>query len=400
MSTPMLSAERTPTRTVNPRWMAWAGVALGVIAWYLTLPPILVRTPWPSLAVALIGLTLGVMAVLGGAKKLGGGAIAACLVGGIGAVASTGSGVGNLESVVVWSALFAAMLRYATPLVFAALGGIVSERSGVVNIGLEGMMLMGAFFGIFGSDLTGSWFLGLLLAMVAGGSLALVHAVWSIRLRADQIVSGTAMNFLALGITGYVFLDHYGDQGTPDNVSRAPDVTLPLVKSIPFVGDAIGKANLLTWVALIGVVLLTLFLFRTPRGLRLRAVGEHPRAAETVGIPVMRTRYIAVVTSGVLAAMGGAYLSIAFLGSFNQGMTAGRGFIALAAVIFGNWRPFGALGAALLFGFSSAAGPAAARVLGVGRRPLPGPSLRADADRGGGRHRPLAPAGRRRPART
>ena len=126
------------------------------------------------------------------------------------------------------------------------------------------------------------------------------------------------------------------------------------MKSIPFVGDAIGKANLLTWLALIGVVALTVFLFRTPRGLRLRAVGEHPRAAETVGIPVLRTRYIAVVTSGVLAAMGGAYLSIAFLGSFNQGMTAGRGFIALAAVIFGNWRPYGALGAALLFGFSSA----------------------------------------------
>jgi simple sugar transport system permease protein len=262
--------------------------------------------------------------------------------------------VGNLESVVVWSALFAAMLRYATPLVFGALGGIVSERSGVVNIGLEGMMLTGAYFAIYGSDLTGSWLPGLLIGMVAGGVLALVHAVFSIRLRADQIVSGTAINLLAVGITGYLFVDHYGDQGTPDDISRAPDVTLPLVKSIPFVGDAIGKANLLTWLALIGVVALTVFLFRTPRGLRLRAVGEHPRAAETVGIPVLRTRYIAVIASGVLAAMGGAYLSIAFLGSFNQGMTAGRGFIALAAVIFGNWRPYGALGAALLFGFSSA----------------------------------------------
>jgi ABC-type uncharacterized transport system permease subunit len=292
--------------------------------------------------------------VRGRARRLGWGAIVAAVVGVIGAVASARSGVGNLESVVVWSALFAAMLRYATPLVFAALGGIISERSGVVNIGLEGMLLMGAFFGIYGSDLTGSWLGGLLIGMVAGGALALVHAVFSIRLRADQIVSGTAVNLLAVGITGYVFVDRYGDQGTPDTISRAPDVTLPLVKSIPFVGDAIGKANLLTWLALIGVVGLTVFLFRTPRGLRLRAVGEQPRAAETVGIPVLRTRYIAVVISGVLAAMGGAYLSIAFLGSFNQGMTAGRGFIALAAVIFGNWRPYGALGAALLFGFSSA----------------------------------------------
>ncbi len=339
---------------MTPRRLGWAGVALGVIAWYITLPPVLVRTPWPSLAIALIGLTLGVVSVRGGAGRLGWGAIATAVIGASGAVASAGSGVGNLESVVVWSALFAAMLRYATPLVFAALGGIVSERSGVVNIGLEGMMLMGAFFGIYGSDVTGSWLPGLLIGMAAGGVLALVHAVFSIRLRADQIVSGTAINLLAVGVTGYLFVDHYGDQGTPDNISRAPDVTLPLIKSIPFVGDAIGKANLLTWLALIGVVALTVFLFRTPRGLRLRAVGEHPRAAETVGIPVLRTRYIAVVTSGVLAAMGGAYLSIAFLGSFNQGMTAGRGFIALAAVIFGNWRPYGALGAALLFGFSSA----------------------------------------------
>jgi simple sugar transport system permease protein len=349
-----LGARPVRTRTVNPRWMGWAGIALGVIAWYITLPPVLVRTPLPSLAIALIGLTLGVLSVRGGGGRLGWGAIATAVIGAIGAVASVGSGVGNLESVVVWSALFAAMLRYATPLVFGALGGIVSERSGVVNIGLEGMMLTGAYFAIYGSDLTGSWLPGLLIGMAAGGVLALVHAVFSIRLRADQIVSGTAINLLAVGITGYLFIDQYGDQGTPDNISRAPDVTLPLVKSIPFVGDAIGKANLLTWLALIGVVALTVFLFRTPRGLRLRAVGEHPRAAETVGIPVLRTRYIAVVTSGVLAAMGGAYLSIAFLGSFNQGMTAGRGFIALAAVIFGNWRPYGALGAALLFGFSSA----------------------------------------------
>jgi ABC-type uncharacterized transport system permease subunit len=213
---------------------------------------------------------------------------------------------------------------------------------------------MGAFFGIYGADLLDSWFLGLLVAMAAGGLLALVHAFFAINLRADQVVSGMALNFLALGVTGYVFLDHYGDQGTPDNIGRVPDVSIPGVKNLSFFGDAVGRMNLLTWLALIGVVALAVFLFRTPRGLRLRAVGEHPRAAETVGISVPRTRYLAVTASGVLAAMGGAYLSIAFVGSFNQGMTAGRGFIALAAVIFGNWRPGGALAAALLFGFSSA----------------------------------------------
>jgi ABC-type uncharacterized transport system permease subunit len=238
--------------------------------------------------------------------------------------------------------------------VFGALGGIVCERSGVINIGLEGMMLMGAFFGIYGADLFGSWLLGALLGMAAGGALALVHAVFSIALRADQVVSGFAVNFLALGITGYVFVAHYGDRGTPDGIPRVPDVTLPGIEAIAFFGDAIGRASLLTWLALLLVPLLALFLFRTPRGLRLRSVGEKPLAAESVGVPVIRTRYLAVIASGVLAALGGVYLSIAFLGSFSQNLTQGRGYIALAAVIFGGWRPGLALAGALLFGFSSA----------------------------------------------
>jgi ABC-type uncharacterized transport system permease subunit len=347
-------ATATPVRAVQPRHAGWAGIALGIVAWFIALPPALVRTPVPSIVIGVLAMAAGAWAIGGGERKLGWGAIAAGVVGAAGALAATQSGVGNLKDVVTWSALVAATLRYATPLIFGALGGIVSERSGVVNVGLEGMMLTGAFFGIFGADLLDSWFLGLLVGMAAGGVMAFVHAFFSIQLRADQVVSGIAINFLAAGLTGYIFLDHYGDQGTPDNVPRVPDVSLPGIKSIGFVGDAIGKTSLLTWVALIGVVALAVFLFRTPRGLRLRSVGEHPRAAETVGISVSRTRYRAVVASGVLAAMGGAYLSIGFVGSFNQNMTAGRGFIALAAVIFGNWRPGGALAAALLFGFSSA----------------------------------------------
>jgi ABC-type uncharacterized transport system permease subunit len=342
------------TRPVTPRHAGWAGVALGVLAWFIALPPALVRSPVPSILIGLLALTAGAWAIYGGEKRLGWGAVAAGVLGAAGAVASTQSGVANLKDVVTWSALIAATLRYATPLVFGALGGIVCERSGVVNVGIEGMMLMGAFFGIFGADLLDSWFLGLLVGMAAGGVLAGLHAFFSINLRADQVVSGMALNFLALGITGYIFLDHYGDQGTPDDIPRVPDISIPGVKDVSFFGDAIGRTNTLTWLALIGVVGLTIFLFRTPRGLRLRSVGEHPRAAETVGISVPRTRYFAVIMSGVLAAMGGAYLSIAFVGSFNQGMTAGRGFIALAAVIFGKWRPAGSLGAALLFGFSTA----------------------------------------------
>jgi ABC-type uncharacterized transport system permease subunit len=337
-----------------PRPVGWAGVALGAIAWYIALPPLLVRTPVPSLLLALAAVAAGVFALRGDERRLGWGAVAAGVLGGVGAVVATESGEGNLEDVFVWSALFAAMLRFATPLVFGALGGIICERSGVINIGLEGMMLMGAFFGIFGADLTGSWLLGALIGMASGGALALVHALFSIGFRADQVVSGFAMNFLALGITGYVFIAHYGDQGTPDDIPRVPVVTLPGIEDIAFVGDAIGRTSLLTWLALLLVPALAMYLFRTPRGLRLRSVGEKPRAADSVGVPVIRTRYLAVIASGLLAALGGVYLSIAFLGSFSQNLTAGRGYIALAAVIFGAWRPGRALAGALLFGFSSA----------------------------------------------
>jgi general nucleoside transport system permease protein len=339
---------------LSAKQFGWAGVALGAIAWFIALPPLLVRTPVPSVLLALTAVAAGVVAVRGEERRLGYGAIVAGVIGGVAAVVATQSGVENLERVFVWSALIAAMLRFATPLVFAAMGGILCERSGVINIGLEGMMLMGAFFGIFAADKLGSWFLGALVGMAAGGVLAIVHAVFSIALRADQVVSGFAVNFLALGITGYVFIAHYGDQGTPGDVPRVPELTIPGIEDLDFFGTAIGSASVLTWVALLLVPLLALYLFRTPSGLRLRSVGEKPRAADSVGVPVIRTRYLAVIASGLLAGLGGVYLSVGLVGSFNENMTDGRGYIALAAVIFGSWRPGGALAAALLFGFSSA----------------------------------------------
>jgi general nucleoside transport system permease protein len=339
---------------VAPKHLGWFGIGLGALAWFIALPPLLIRTPVPSLLLGAMAVAAGMLAVRDDEKRAGYGAIAAGVLGAAGAVVATRSGESNLEDVFVWSALIAAMLRFATPLAFAALGGIVSERSGVINIGLEGMMLTGAFFGIFGADLTGSWLLGALIGMAAGGVMGLIHAVLSISLRADQVVGGTGINLLAIGITGYVFIAHYGEQGTPGDVPRAPDVTLPGIESVPFFGDAIGDANVLTWVALLLVPLLAVYLFRTPGGLRLRSVGEKPRAADSVGVPVLRIRYLAVISSGLLAGLGGVYLTIALVGSFNQMMTDGRGFIALAAVIFGNWRPAGALAGALLFGFSSA----------------------------------------------
>jgi ABC-type uncharacterized transport system permease subunit len=213
---------------------------------------------------------------------------------------------------------------------------------------------MGAFFGIMAADKLDSWLLGLLCGVLSGGAMALLHAIWSVHLRADQIISGFAVNFLALGLTGYLFIDIYGQEGTPTDIPSIPAVSLSFLDGIPFIGDIFGNLNLMIWIALILIPLSWLVLFKTPLGLRIRAVGEHPRAADTVGIDVYRIRYGAVIASGMLAAAGGAFLSIGFVNSFNENMTAGRGFIALAAVIFGNWRPFGAAAACLLFGFSSA----------------------------------------------
>jgi general nucleoside transport system permease protein len=266
----------------------------------------------------------------------------------------------NLEGVFVWSALIAATFRWATPLTFAAIGGMFSERSGVVNIGLEGMMLTGAFFGAYGADLTSSWVGGLLIGALAGALLAFVHAIFSIHLRADQIVTGTAINFLALGITGYLYNQHYGNRGTPNDLPAVPDVNLKFLTHIPphglgqFLYDSIGQLNLMVWLSLLLLPVSYVVMFKTPLGLRIRSVGEHPKAADTLGISVYGTRYAAVTVSGALAALGGVFLSIGFLNSFTENMTAGRGFIALAALIFGGWRPFGAFYACVLFGFSSA----------------------------------------------
>jgi ABC-type uncharacterized transport system permease subunit len=347
-------------RLSGPRAIAALGIALGAVAWWLTLPPLATRSAYAPVLVGIMGVAAGIWAVARRERRLGLLAVAAGIIGIVGGIAATQSSSGNLEIVVTWSALAAATLRFATPLVFAAIGGMFSERSGVVNIGLEGMMLMGAFWGAWGADRTGTWWGGLLIGMAAGGALALVHAFFAIHLRADQIVGGTAVNFLALGITGYFYIDIYGERGTPSDLPDIPDVRISWLDSIPpgalgnFLQDAFGQLNLMIWLSFAVLVLSYVVMFKTPIGLRVRSVGEHPRAADTVGISVYRVRYAAVFVSGVLAAMGGAYISLGFVHSFTENMTAGRGFIALAALIFGGWRPFGAFGAALLFGFSSA----------------------------------------------
>jgi simple sugar transport system permease protein len=333
--------------------LGWAGVAVAILGFFITLPPIEVRTPVPTWVLCLGAAGLGVAALRAGQRRPGWTAIVVAALCAVLGWAATTAELTQLEVVVSWGALTAAMLRFATPLLFAGLGGLVSERAGVVNIGLEGMMLMGAFFAAWGADVTGSWVAGIAIGVISGMLLSLVHAIFSVTLRADQIVSGTALNFVAVGITGYLYVDIYGAQGTPDDLPQVPEISLP-TESLGFIGRAVANQNLLVWGGLLATLIVWVVVFRTALGLRLRSVGENPRAAETVGIDVIRLRYGAVLASGALAALGGAFLSIGFVHSFSQGMTAGRGFIALAAVIFGRWRPLGLLLATLLFGFSSA----------------------------------------------
>ena len=332
------------------------GVGFGVLAFWLALPPWTTQEiGWP-LAAGIVAVACGIAAVPRGERKLGWWAIALGIAGAASAIWLQGKDAETLDSILT-AGVLASMLRFATPLAFAAMGGIFSERSGVVNIGLEGMMLTGAFFGIWGSVWSGSWVVGLLTAMVAGGLLALIHAVFCIHLRADQIVSGFAVNFLALGLTGFLYSSIYPG-GIHENVSRVPNVNLGFLGDIPGIGSFLegvfGHLNLLVWLMFATVILAYIVLFKTPIGLRIRSVGEHPKAADTVGISVYGIRYAAVVTSGILAALGGAFLSIGFVGSFAENMTSGRGYIALAAVIFGKWRPGWAFAATLLFGFGFA----------------------------------------------
>jgi simple sugar transport system permease protein len=354
--------ERVGVRVDLAKILGIVAIGLGLLAFWVALPPLTTRSIVVPIVLGVAGVVAGLWSWRQGQTRLGWTGVCIALLGLIGGVFATRAAEANLEVVITWSALTAATLRFATPLTFAAIGGLFSERSGVVNIGLEGMMLMGAFFGIYGADRTDSWVAGILIGAAAGAALALVHAFFSIHLRSDQIVSGTAINFLALGLTGYLYIDLYGTEGTGE-VPAVPDAHLDFLGRIPpeglgnFLERAFGQLNLMIWLALATVVLAYIVIFKTAIGLRIRAVGEHPRAADTVGISVYAVRYAAVILSGALAALGGVYLSLGFVHSFTENMTAGRGFIALAALIFGKWHPFGALGAALLFGFASAVAP-------------------------------------------
>jgi ABC-type uncharacterized transport system permease subunit len=247
-------------------------------------------------------------------------------------------------------------LRAAVPLTLGALSGILCERSGIINIGIEGMMLAGAFGAFVVKVQTGSlplWMsllLATLAALVVGGAMGFIHALLSIRFKVDQIISGTVIITLALGLTTYLFsfIFAWSSKG------KFGAIEIPLLSQIPVLGNVIFSNGMITYLALLLVAGVHVMLFYSRWGLRTRAIGEHPRAADTVGIRVNRMRYVNTVIGGALAGLAGAFLVLEAVGQFKEGMTAGRGFISLAAMIFGNWSPIGAFGAALLFGYSQA----------------------------------------------
>ena len=250
--------------------------------------------------------------------------------------------------------LFASAIRLATPIAFAALGGMFSERGGVINIGLEGMMLTCAFSAVAGTHFFGNPWIGVLIALLVGALQGLLHGLISIKFSGNQIVSGTGINIFALGFTAYMSQVIWGSRGASDAVQGMDPISIPLIKDIPIIGEIIGTHTPLVYILIILVIISYIILFKTPFGLRIRAVGEHPAAADTAGVNVFKIKYLCVIISGIFAGFGGAFLSLGHLNLFAWGMTGGRGFIALAAMIFGGWMPFRVLGASLLFGFSDA----------------------------------------------
>ena len=254
------------------------------------------------------------------------------------------------------SDLWNSTLQFAALLLLPALGGVISERSGVVNIAMEGMMLTGAYAGVMSALATHSVILGVLGAMIAGGLMALVHAIVSINFKADQIVSGIAINIAALGLTNYLLFIQTGGQGIPSlsDALRLPTISWGPLSNIPFVGPVLFHQNIIFYIAILILLAINFLLFRTNIGLRIRAVGEHPHAADTAGVNVRLVRYLCVIGSGLLSGMAGAFLSMGIAGIFNSNMTAGTGFIALAAMVFGKYNPFGTAGACLIFGLGTA----------------------------------------------
>ncbi|HZJ99276.1 MAG TPA: ABC transporter permease [Tissierellaceae bacterium] len=262
--------------------------------------------------------------------------------------------MGDILNTAFLIALLSASLRLSVPILLAALGGMYSEKAGIVNIALEGMMLMGAFSGVVGSYFSGSQWVGVLVAIISGILISLLFAFITVNIKINQIVSAVAINLLAVGITSFLYRALFGITTNPITVKAFETFNVPILSQIPIIGEIFFKQTVLVYIAFLLVPISSFILYKTSWGLSIRTVGEHPMAADTVGIPVNKVRTICVMLSGILAALGGCFLSLGQFNMFVDNMVTGRGFIAVAAVIFGKWNPKGILIASLIFGVADA----------------------------------------------
>ena len=245
-------------------------------------------------------------------------------------------------------AVLASTIRHSTPLILGALCGLIGERSGIINIGIEGQMLMAAFLSFLASSFTGSILIGVIVGLLTGALLGLLLAFMSVTLKVDQIIGGTVINILAIGLTGYFY------QAGLTTGGKLQPIKVPFLSEIPIIGEVLFDNPPITYATIVLVFVVHYMLFHTKWGLRTRAIGEHPRAADTVGVNVFRLRYINTMVAGAIGGLAGAFLTLEAVGSFERAMTNGRGFVALAVMLFGKYTPFGAWGAALLFGLATA----------------------------------------------
>ena len=260
----------------------------------------------------------------------------------------------NLFTLSFLTELLSSGLRMTTPILYTSLGEVFSERAGITNIGLEGLMVMGAVSSFIGVSLTGSLLLGVLIAIACGVVVNALFAYCVIYRHSDQIVMGMALNILAAGFASFLYRAVFGISQTPEKVEGFQAIHIPVLSDIPVLGPVVFSQNILLYLALILVPLCSFVLFRTPFGLHLRSVGEYPKAADSMGIKVYQMRFLGCAIGGAFGGLGGAYLSIAYMNMYVDNLVSGRGYIALAAVIFGKWNPKGVLLATLLFGFTDA----------------------------------------------
>ncbi|MBD7981263.1 ABC transporter permease [Oerskovia sp. Sa2CUA9] len=259
-------------------------------------------------------------------------------------------------------------LLLAVPLAFGALGGLLNERAGVVNIAIEGQLLTGAFGAAVLASVVGNAYVGLVAAPLAGLLIGAMLALFTVKYHVNQIIVGVVLNVFAVGLTSFLFSSVLkNDPATLNTPPRLPTLPIPLLSEIPIIGPVLFRQSIIVYLLYVAVIVISIALFRTRWGLRVRSVGEYPQAADTVGINVNRTRWGNVLLGSMVAGLGGAFFTIGSVGAFGQEMTAGKGYIALAAMILGRWSPWGALGAALLFGFADKL----QQVLGVLETPIP-----------------------------